>query len=126
MSHYAHNRFSFAPAYKVRPDKRARRSSRVKLSLPVLVQGKAPFAEPFRELTRTLSLSAHGGLLALVANVQNEQRIVVENKNTRREQECRVVYVGPVQNGKRLVGVEFTHAATDFWKIHFPSTIGLG
>lgn len=122
MSQFAYGRLTLSSACKIKSDKRARRSSRVKLSLPVLVQGKAPFAEPFRELTRTLSLSAHGGLLALVANVQNEQRILVENKHTHKEQECRIVYVGPPQNGKRLVGVEFTHAATDFWKINFPQT----
>jgi hypothetical protein len=76
--------------------------------------------EPFREWTRTLSVSANGGLLALAATVEKGQTLLVENKSTRKEQECRVVYVGRGQNGKWSVGIEFTHVAADFWDIHFP------
>lgn len=97
-----------------------RRSTRLKLTLPVLVHGKTRSGESFRELTRTLSVSAHGGLLALAATIEKGQTLLVENKNTRKEQECRVVYVGPAQNGKWPVGVEFTGEATDFWRIYFP------
>jgi len=100
-----------------------RRSKRVKLVLSVLVQGKTATGEPFRELSRTLSLSAHGGLVALATAVQKEQTILVENKNTRKEQECRVAYVGPPQNGRCPVGFEFTNVATDFWQIYFPPII---
>jgi hypothetical protein len=62
-------------------------------------------------------------LLALAATVQKEQTITVENKNTRKEQECRVIYVGPAQNGKWPVGIEFTRETTDFWPIYFPPLI---
>jgi hypothetical protein len=95
----------------------------VKLALSVLVQGKTATGEPFRELSRTLSLSAHGGLVTLAAAVQKEQTILVENKSTRKEQECRVAYVGPAQNGRCPVGFEFTDAVKDFWQIHFPPII---
>ena len=92
----------------------------MKLSLSVVALGKAASGEPFREVTRTLSLSVNGGLLALVANVQKEQTILVENRSTRKEQECRIAYVGPTQNGKSSVGIEFMQGAPDFWKIYFP------
>jgi hypothetical protein len=95
----------------------------VKLALSVSVRGKTGSGEPFHELTRTLCLSAHGGLLCLATNVQKDQTILVENKSTRKEQECRVVYVGPPQNGKWPVGVEFTGTATGFWQIYFPPVI---
>jgi len=122
MSHYAH-RLNVSSLPKIKSDRRVRRSKRVKLSLSVLVHGKTASGEVFRELARTLCLSAHGGLLALAANVQKEQTILVENKSTRKEQECRVVYVGPPQNGKCSVGVEFTSVATKFWQIYFPPAI---
>lgn len=67
-----------------------------------------------------ISVNAHGGLIALAANVQEGQTILVVNRNTREEQECRVVYLGSLQDGKWRVGVEFVHPAPDFWRIHFP------
>jgi hypothetical protein len=108
---------------QINSERRVRRSARLKLTVPVLVHGKAMSGEPFRELTRTLSVNAHGGLLALAATIEKGQTLLVENKNTRKEQECRVVYVGPTHNGKSSVGIEFTHGAADFWRIYFPPLI---
>jgi hypothetical protein len=122
LPHYA-RRLTIVSTTRMKSERRVRRSKRVKLSLSVVVHGKTASGESFRELTRTLSLSAHGGLLALAANVQKEQTILVENKTTRKEQECRVAYVGPPQNGKCPVGFEFTGVVLDFWQIHFPPVI---
>jgi hypothetical protein len=108
---------------QIKSERRLRRSTRLKLTVPVLVQGKTISGEPIRELTRTLSVSAHGGLLALAATVEKGQTLLVENKNTRKKQECRVVYVGPTHNGKWSVGIEFTQVAVDFWRIYFPPLI---
>jgi hypothetical protein len=71
-------------------------------------------------MTRMLSVNANGGLVALAANVQEGQTILVENRYTREEQECRVVNVGPEQDGKWAVGIAFAHVAADFWRISFP------
>ena len=88
--------------------------------MPVRVYGKDMAGEPFRELTRMLSVNANGGLVALAATVQEGQTILVENRYTREEQECRVVNVGPEQDGKWAVGIAFAHVAADFWRISFP------
>jgi PilZ domain-containing protein len=120
--HYS-RRLAISPPAQIKSERRMRRSKRVKLSVSVVVHGKAVSGETCRELTRTLTLSAHGGLLTLAANVQKEQTILVENKHTRKQQECRVVYVSPGQHGKWSVGVEFTREATDFWQICFPPLI---
>lgn len=122
MSHYArHVPTTSIP--RIKPERRLRRSKRVKLSLCVVVHGKTSSGEPFREVTHTLSVSANGGLLVLAAKVEKQQTIVVENKSTRKQQECRVVYVGPPRNRNRPVGVEFTEVTTDFWQIHFPPAV---
>jgi hypothetical protein len=105
---------------QVKSKRRIRRSQRLGLSVPVLVYGKDMAGEPFRELTRTLSVNADGALILLAATVQEGQTILVENKNTRM-QECRVVRVDLAPNGKWTVGIEFTHRAAGFWQIHFPS-----
>jgi hypothetical protein len=78
--------------------------------------------KPFHEVTRMLSVNAHGGTLALAATVQPGQTILVVNRSTQEEQEFRVVDVASPQDGKWVVGIEFEHMV-DFWKIYFPPLI---
>jgi hypothetical protein len=93
------------------------------LSVPVHVFGQDIFLESFNEFAHMLSVSAHGGALALAAKVQKGQRILVVNKSTGQEQECRVVHVGSVQEGKWTVGIELLAPVGNFWKINFPTYI---
>jgi hypothetical protein len=72
----------------------------------VHVFGEDIFLESFNEFTRMLSVNAHGGSLALAARVQMGQRILVVNKSTGEENECRVVNVADVRDGKWTVGIE--------------------
>lgn len=102
--------------------RQARRSKRLGLSVHVLVHGLTAGGMPFRELTRATSLNANGALLILAASVRVGQTILVENKNSRQEQECRVVSVGTEQDGKFSFGVAFVHPAPGFWEIYFPPT----
>lgn len=67
-----------------------------------------------------LSLSANGGTVALAARVVPGQTILLVNEATRQEQECRVVYVGPWEDGKAKVGIAFMQPAPDFWQVSFP------
>lgn len=92
----------------------------------MLVHGKDVSGSFFRELAHALSLNANGALLVLSALVDVGQTILVENQRTRREQECRVAYVGLDTDGKWKVGVEFTHIASEFWEIHFPAGVSSG
>lgn len=105
------------------PLRQPRRSKRLVLSVPVHVLGQDVFGESFSEFTRMLSLSAHGGSLALAARVEIRQTILIVNRSTGEEQECRVAHVGPVNDGKWTVGIEFTEPVEDFWRIHFPACI---
>jgi hypothetical protein len=68
-----------------------------------------------------LSVSAHGGSLALASKVEKGQTILVVNKKTGEERECRVVYVGSLQCSKWTVGIEFAEPVENFWKINFPT-----
>jgi len=87
----------------------------------VHVFGLDIFRECFDEFTRMLSVNANGGSLALAARVQEGQRILVVNQSTREERECRVAYVGPIEEGKWTVGIEFAEPVENFWKISFPA-----
>jgi hypothetical protein len=105
---------------QIRPGRPLRRSKRLVLSVRVHVFGQDIFQESFNEFTHMLSVNAHGGALALAARVGSGQSILVVNKSTGEEQECRVVDVGCLQDGKWTVGVELVEPVSNFWKITFP------
>jgi hypothetical protein len=100
--------------------RRVRRSKRIGLSVPVVVQGTDGRGAPFRELTRAGGLNANGAQLTLSCAVELGQTISVTNQNTALTQECRVANRGTEQDGKWKVGVEFTGPADGFWEIYFP------
>ena len=87
------------------------------------VFGLNVFRESFSEFTHMLSVNAHGGSLALAARVDQGQGILVVNKSTGEERECRVADVGSLQDGKWTVGIEFAEPVDNFWKISFPACI---
>ena len=91
------------------------------LSIPVHVFGQDIFLESFNEFAHMLSVNAHGGALALAAKVREGQRILVVNKSTGQEQECRVVDVGSMQGGKWTVGIELLEPVANFWNVNFPT-----
>ena len=90
------------------------------LSVPIDVSGKTARGEDFKEEARTLVVNAHGALIALSAPVAAGQKIVVGNRATQEERECRVIYLGSTQNGKTQMGVEFVKPSGTFWRIDFP------
>jgi hypothetical protein len=89
--------------------------------MPVVVS--EPESSPHYPLERahTLSVSLHGGLIALRSNVNWGQSLTLTNPFSRVSQQCRVVYVGPEQQERRHVGIEFLGPVTNFWNISFPS-----
>jgi hypothetical protein len=105
---------------QVQRGRQLRRSKRLALSIPVHVFGQDIFRESFNEFTQMLSVNAHGGLLALAARVKDGQSVLVVNKSTGEERECRVKYVGSLREGKWTVGFEFVEPVGNFWKIDFP------
>jgi hypothetical protein len=95
-----------------------RRSKRLPLRIPVRVYGRTPEDHPFRDVTETQLISAHGGLLPLSSSLKEGQTILLVNSLTEEERECRVVYVEPDHGSKNKVGVEFTEAKGSFWHVY--------
>jgi PilZ domain len=103
------------------PESNRRRSQRVVLALGVTVSsGGEGRNAAFQEETQTLVVNAHGALILLAAKVEKGHLLRMKNRATRQEQSCRVVFVGPVANGKTQIGVEFTSPSPEFWHIAFP------
>lgn len=94
-----------------------RRSERFLMDVPVVVRGQSPDHGDFREETFTVSVSAHGALVMLAANVALGQELVVINPKNEGEQSGRVAYRGRAHAGLAQVGIEFPRAVPEFWQL---------
>jgi hypothetical protein len=107
--------------FQGKPMGKQRRSKRLPLSIPVRVYGRTPNNHPFRDVTVTTMVSAHGGVFPLVAEVKRGQTISLVNSITEEERKCRVVYAEPNRRRKKTVAVEFTDDKGnngDFWHVY--------
>jgi hypothetical protein len=94
-----------------------RRCRRWTLDVPVFVYGHSVDKEPFHEEAHTLGVSANGGLLVLGAKVRPGQKLLLINKATQIEQECRVVHLGPRRTKTIEVAIEFNLPNAGFWPV---------
>src|SRR5260370_16495277 len=97
-----------------------RRSERVMLQVPVVVQVKTRDGKEVREETQTVVVNAHGGLLKLRMEVKAGQPILLINEKSKVQQGCRVVRVETSAAGLSAVAFEFDQPPPPFWPILFP------
>ena len=74
----------------------------------------------FEEEAHTLAINAHGALVQLQARLTSGSTVLLQHKHTKEEQECHVVFLGPVRSDKAEIGLEFTKACPTFWRVAFP------
>jgi hypothetical protein len=99
--------------------KAQRRSSRVFTRIPVRANGKNDQGRKFHEISQTIVINAHGGLLYLQESLKLGADLVLSNPATEEEQECRVVYLGDSSERGTRVGVEFLSPSPHFWGVEF-------
>jgi len=92
----------------------------VAIDMPVEVFAQAENGKMFREETRTTNVSAHGALLILGSPVQIKPSVLLINKTTRIEVQCRVISLKETEKGKVELCVEFLIPQPRFWGISFP------
>lgn len=96
-----------------------RRSQRVLLRMRaqvhVALQGKPTTLEVV-----TLSVNAHGALIATKQHLPADTRLILENSATKERTACRVVRPPRETPEGFHTALEFDSAAPDFWKIAFP------
>ena len=97
-----------------------RRTARVALCVDLIVHGDTESSGKFKVEARTLSVSRHGGMMALEPEVRIGQKLMLINVNSGPKAECKVVSAKPVRDGKRNVAFEFVSTEINFWKMHFP------
>jgi PilZ domain len=97
-----------------------RRSQRVLMQVSVRVRGDDAQGKSFEEEATTLAINAHGALIQLQARLKSGGKVLLQHKHTQEEQECMVVFLGPVRSGKAEIGLEFSSPRPTFWRVAFP------
>ena len=88
--------------------------------MPVFVYGHTSGRIPFHEEAYSANVSALGARLIMTATVRPGQTLLLTNKVTQAEQECRVAYVTGRDPQTVEVAVEFSTPVPDFWRITAP------
>lgn len=88
--------------------------------MPVRIYGRTLENQPFRELTETLAVNAHGARIELSVLVEEGQKLLLVHGITEEEKQCRVVDVQPIRRTRWKVGVEFVRAEGNFWQLFQP------
>ncbi|HEY2351141.1 MAG TPA: hypothetical protein VGH83_01440 [Candidatus Acidoferrum sp.] len=115
MSQVANPASNTAPSQTPR-----RRSQRVLMHVGVRIRGTDTQGKPFEEETDTLAVNAHGALVAMKNRITSGSKLKMLHKMTEEEQECQVVFLGPVRDGKAEIGLEFSAPRPTFWRVAFP------
>ena len=97
-----------------------RRSQRVLMQVAVRIRGNDAQGRKFEEEASTLAINAHGALVQLQARLTSGGKVFMQHKHTQEEQECHVVFLGPVRSEKAEIGLEFSIACPTFWRVAFP------
>ena len=97
-----------------------RRSQRVLMQVAVRIRGTDAQGKPFEEYTDTLAINAHGALVLLAGRVTSGSTVLMQHRKTEEEQECHIVFLGPVRSGKSEIGLEFSAPRPAFWRVAFP------
>ena len=97
-----------------------RRSQRVLMQVAVKICGTDAHGRKFEEEASTLAINAHGALILLQARLTSGSAVRLQLKHTQEEQECRVVFLGPVRGGQGEIGLEFSEPRPAFWRVTFP------
>jgi hypothetical protein len=98
-----------------------RRTARATVCMNVLAFGEKAEGEQFRSWTRTLSVSAHGGVIAEEGNLMAGQKFQLVNEHNMKKAECKVVFTRRDRDGVGKVAFEFVEGGENFWSMAFPA-----
>ena len=90
------------------------------MCMNVLVYGETGPGEKFKYWTRSVSVSAHGGVVLLEATLSVGQAFQVMNEYNRKKAKARVVSVRTLRDGRVQAAFEFSEGGEKFWSMAFP------
>ncbi len=98
-----------------------RRTTRAAVSIQMIVSWVDEQKEEFTFSTRTVSVSAHGGVILLESPLVVGQRFELMNDFNRRTATCRIVSTRLGKDGKLHGAFELLCAEGNFWSMAFPA-----
>jgi hypothetical protein len=99
---------------------RQRRSQRILLKLPLLVEAEMPDGVGRRTEVSTVIVNAHGGLLESQIRMAVDQRILLINPQSGKRVGGRVVSVQELSEHSVRAAFEFEQHSPSFWPLAFP------
>jgi hypothetical protein len=100
--------------------KERRRTQRVALTVPLVINGQAEDSEKFSIRAKTNAVSQHGAQIETEHPLIVGQVLLLINENSARKVEARVVSIQRKRDGKSYIGVEFLSTDINFWNMTFP------
>jgi hypothetical protein len=101
------------------PGEERRRSQRVILRTPVTLHLTVA-DRPFSVRAHTVAVNDHGAMLICSRSFQAEEKMEIQNDNTRQRVGCRVTRAPRETPEGYLIPIEFREHAPGFWQINFP------
>ena len=99
-----------------------RRTVRVAMCMNVLAYGETKEGEKFKFWTRTTSVSAHGGVMALETVLDAGQVFQLMNEYNMKKARARIVSLRRGREGKINAAFEFVEGGERFWSMAFPAS----
>ena len=100
--------------------KERRRTQRVCLTVPLVINGQSETSEKFSIRVKTNAVSQHGAQIETEHPLVVGQVLLLINENSARKVEARVVSIQRKRDGKTYIGVEFLSTEINFWNMTFP------
>src|SRR5208282_64027 len=103
------------------PGAETRRSSRLSISIPIVIHGKDVQQKTFNEKTHTLIVNKHGAKVVTSHQLAVGAQILIENPSMGSAGEANIVWVSAKRNSQGLheVGVQLVEAQ-NIWGLEFP------
>jgi hypothetical protein len=99
-----------------------RRTTRAVVTIEVEVVGLDERKQKFRFLSRTVSVSEHGGVILLEAPLAVGQGFQMVNEFNRKKAACRIVSVRIGKDSRLHGAFELVCGETNFWSMTFPAS----
>jgi hypothetical protein len=100
--------------------KERRRTQRVSLTVPLVLNGQNEDSEKFSIRAKTNAVSQHGAQIETEHPLVVGQVLLLINENSARKVEARVVSIQHRRDCKTYIGVEFLSTDINFWNMTFP------
>ena len=98
-----------------------RRTARAVVTIEIVATGLDEEKHKFNILTKTVSVSANGGVVLLESPLPVGQKFHMVNEFNGKKAACRIISVRAGKEGKLLGAFELLCAEQNFWSMSFPA-----